>query len=145
MFEWFYDNETLSWWLLAFSLFSFVATLIAMPIILVRIPQDYFVYANRHRVAWQDRNRIFRLLLLIIKNLLGVVFVLMGILMLVLPGQGLLTILIGLVLLDFPGKYHAERWLVNQPVVLRSINWIRLKAGKAALVVDWGESVDNKS
>jgi archaellum biogenesis protein FlaJ (TadC family) len=142
MLEWFYNNETLSWWLLAISLFSFLATLIAVPIILVRIPQDYFVYTNRHRITWQNRNRFMRLPLLLIKNLLGLIFILLGILMLVLPGQGLLTILIGLVLLDFPGKYRVERWFVNQTVVLRSINWVRLKAGKDELVVSPGENSD---
>jgi hypothetical protein len=53
--------------------------------------------------------------------------------MLVLPGQGLLTIIIGLVLMEFPGKYHAERWVINRPAVLAAINWIRLKAGKPKL------------
>jgi hypothetical protein len=136
MLEWFYNNETLSWWLLATSLFTFLATLIAVPIILVRIPQDYFSYPDRHRINWQNKNRFLRLPLLLIKNLFGVVFILLGILMLVLPGQGLLTILIGLVLLDFPGKYRVERSVVNQPVVLRSINWVRLKAGKSPLNIE---------
>ena len=135
MLEWFYNNETLSWWLLAISLFSFLATLIAVPIILVRIPQDYFSFPNRHRIPWRNRNRFWRLPLLLAKNLSGLIFILLGILMLVLPGQGLLTILIGLVLLDFPGKYRVERWVVNQPVVLRSINWVRLKAGKGELTL----------
>ena len=135
MFEWFYNNETLSWWLLAISLFSFLATLIAVPIILVRIPQDYFSFPSRHRIPWRNRNRFWRLPLLLAKNLSGLIFILLGILMLVLPGQGILTILIGLILLDFPGKYRVERWVVNQPVVLRSINWVRLKAGKGGLTL----------
>jgi len=135
MLEWIYSNETLSLWLLAISLISFAVTLIAVPIILVRIPQDYFSYPSRHRINWQNRNRFLRLPLLLIKNLLGVIFILLGIVMLVLPGQGLLTILIGLVLLDFPGKYRVERWVVNQPIVLRSINWVRVKAGKSELAI----------
>ena len=135
MFEWIYNNETLTWWLLAISLVSFVATLIAVPIVLVRLPEDYFSHRNRHRMRWQNLNPPERLLLILVKNLLGAIFILLGFLMLVLPGQGLLTILIGLVLLEFPGKYRVERWVVNQPVVLRSINWVRLKAGKGNLIV----------
>lgn len=144
MFEWFYNNETLAWWLLAISLTSFLTTLIAVPIILVRIPQDYFSFQNRHRIPWRNRNRFWRLPLLLAKNLSGVIFIVLGVLMLVLPGQGLLTILIGLVLLDFPGKYRVERWVVNQPVVLRSINWVRVKAGKAELVVHSDERTHSK-
>lgn len=144
MFEWFYNNETLAWWLLAISLTSFVTTLIAVPIILVRIPQDYFSFQYRHRIPWRNRNRFWRLPLLLAKNLSGVIFIVLGVLMLVLPGQGLLTILIGLVLLDFPGKYRVERWVVNQPVVLRSINWVRVKASKAELVVHSDERTHSK-
>ena len=135
MFEWFYNNETLSWWLLSISVVSFFFTLVAVPIILMRIPHDYFSYPSRHRIPWRNRNRFWRLPLLLAKNLSGVIFIILGTIMLVLPGQGLLTILIGLVLLDFPGKYRVERWVVNQKAVLRSINWIRLKAGKGELTV----------
>ena len=37
-----------------------------------------------------------------------------GILMLVLPGQGLLTILVGLMLSDYPGKFKLEKELLKQ-------------------------------
>ncbi len=144
MLEWIYNNETLSWWLLAISVFSFMATLVAVPIVLVRLPEDYFSFTNRHRMIWRNPNTCLRVLLFLIKNLSGVIFILLGILMLVLPGQGLLTILIGLVLLEFPGKYRLERWVVNQPVVLRSINWVRLKAGKAKLIVDRDENAHDE-
>jgi hypothetical protein len=134
MFEWFSDNETLTLWLLGFSILSFLATLIAVPIILVRIPEDYFSFPNRHRIQWENHQPFLRWPLILFKNLLGVIIIVLGILMLVLPGQGLLTILIGLLLLDFPGKYRVERWVVNQSTVLRGINWIRLKADKAKLL-----------
>jgi len=135
MLDWFNNNEALTWWLVVFSGFSFLATLIAVPIILIRLPHDYFSFPHRHRIPWQRRNRFLRIPLFIIKNFLGVVFILLGILMLVLPGQGLLTIVVGLVLLEFPGKYNFERWAVNRPPLLRAINWIRAKAGKGELDV----------
>ena len=53
--------------------------------------------------------------------------------MLVVPGQGLLTILIGVMLTDFPGKYALERRLISQPSIFNAINWIRDKAGKEPL------------
>jgi len=56
-------------------------------------------------------------------------------LMLVLPGQGLLTIFVGLMLLDFPGKYQVERRAVSYKPILRSINWLRQRVGRDPLRV----------
>jgi len=135
MFEWFYNNETLLWWLLVASFITFITTLIAVPVILARLPEDYFSLPDRHRMPWSDRHPVLRIPLLLVKNMLGIMFVLAGLLMLALPGQGFLTIIIGLALMDFPGKYHAERWIVSRHSVLRLINWIRRKAAKPPLIV----------
>jgi len=54
-------------------------------------------------------------------------------LMLVLPGQGLLTIVTGLLLINYPGKYKLEQKLVAIPSVFRALNWIRVKANKPPL------------
>jgi len=135
MFEWFYNNETLLWWLLVASFITFITTLIAVPVILARLPEDYFSLPDRHRMPWSDRHPVLRIPLLLVKNMLGIIFVLAGLLMLALPGQGFLTIIIGLALMDFPGKYHAERWIVSRHSVLRLINWIRRKAAKPPLIV----------
>ena len=69
-------------------------------------------------------------ILLSMKNMLGFIFIIAGIAMLVLPGQGLLTLMIGLMVMDFPGKYRFEKWLISKSAILSSINWIRHKAGK---------------
>lgn len=143
MFEWFYNNETLAWWLVLVSVIFFFATLIVVPIILIRLPEDYFLLPDRHRVPWADKHPLLRLPLLLVKNLLGFIFVVAGILMLALPGQGLLTIIIGLVLTDFPGKYHAERWVISRHSVLLTTNWIRKKAGKPAMVVNFDDNDTN--
>jgi len=139
MFEWFYNNETLLLWVLVASFITFIATLIAVPVILTRLPEDYFSLADRHRVPWSDRHPGLRIPCLLVKNLLGITFVFTGLLMLALPGQGILTIIIGLALIDFPGKYRAERWVVSRCSVLRLINWIRGKAAKPALVVNYDD------
>jgi hypothetical protein len=39
-------------------------------------------------------------------------------------------------LLNFPGKYRLERWIAARRPVLRSINWLRRRAGRAPLVPD---------
>ncbi len=135
MLEWFIDNETLVGWLLFLSLLSLLATFLLVPVILVRLPEDYFSFPDRHRIPWNDRHRFLRIPIFLFKNLLGLIFIVAGILMLVLPGQGILTIIMGLIIMEFPGKYRAERWIVSQASVLRMINWIRRKSGKAALVL----------
>jgi hypothetical protein len=65
---------------------------------------------------------------------LGILLVLAGIMMLVLPGQGILAMLIGIGLMDFPGKFRLERWFARQPAVFKSLNWIRTRAGHAPLL-----------
>jgi hypothetical protein len=135
LLDWIYMNESLVWWLLASSVITFIASLIMVPLVLTRLPQDYFISKDRSHLAWAARHPAQRITLLLLKNLFGIIFVLAGIIMLALPGQGILTILVGLVLVDFPGKYGAERWVVSQRSVLRAINWIRAKSGKPHLIV----------
>lgn len=115
-----------------FSVVCFVGTLVAIPFILVRLPPDYF--DHRRRRPWMDgQHPALRLAARIAKNVLGIVFLLAGIAMLVLPGQGLLTMVIGISLMDFPGKRQLERKLIGKPAVLNAINAIRGKLGHPPL------------
>ncbi len=129
-------SETLLWTLGIVSVITFLASLIIIPWLVVRIPVDYFAEKKRRRVSWANQHPVVRWILLIIKNLFGVIFIVLGIGMLVLPGQGLLTILIGIILLNFPGKYRLERWLIRRKPVHRAVDWLRRKAGKEPLVFD---------
>jgi len=117
------------------SILSFIGTLIIVPIFVVNIPEDYF--SNPRRNKRHHENVVLHYILLGLKNVLGFIFVLAGIAMLVLPGQGLLTLLIGLIIMDFPGKYRLERWLISRPAMLKTLNWIRHKSGKAELKVGY--------
>ncbi len=85
-------------WIAGASLVAFIATLIAVPWLIVRIPADYFAHRRRRRPS-RPRTAV-RWASWAGKNLLGGLLVLAGLAMLVLPGQGLLTILLGLLLLD---------------------------------------------
>jgi hypothetical protein len=121
-------------WFAAVSLAGFVGSLIAIPWILVRLRADYFdTRVPRHWM--QGRHPVIRGVGLVLKNLVGCVFLFAGIAMLVLPGQGILTILIGVSLLDFPGKQRLEARIVSQRLVLQGINAIREKFGKPPLVL----------
>jgi len=50
--EWILSQATNLWWLLGISTFAFVATLIAVPAFVIRIPSDYFSRStrNHHRL-----------------------------------------------------------------------------------------------
>lgn len=126
-------NEPLVTGLVIFSLVGFIGTLLLVPYIVTRIPDDYFTTEHRHKTPWAEHHPAIRLTLITLKNILGYIFIVMGIAMLVLPGQGLLTIVIGVMMLDFPGKYYWERWLVSRPAILKSINWLRRRAGRIEL------------
>ncbi|MSR25187.1 MAG: hypothetical protein EXR96_08900 [Nitrospiraceae bacterium] len=116
------------------SVVFFVGTLIAIPFILLRLPPHYF--DERHPRHWMpDRHPALRLVGLIAKNAVGVVFLAVGIALLFLPGQGILTILLGISLMDFPGKRYCERKIVGQPTVLKAINALRAKYEKPPLTV----------
>ena len=126
-------------WLVVIGIASavmFLLSLVIVPIIIVRIPDDYFRRSERKIHPWAKHHPILRCSLVIGKNILGLVLLIMGILMLVLPGQGLLTMLFGIALMDFPNKYRLERRIVQIPSVLKSINWIRKKAKHKPLVID---------
>jgi hypothetical protein len=136
MLDWITIDETTVWYLAAFSIVSFIATLVLVPFLVVRIPEDYFAEKKRHRwEPWAHEHPLIRWSLLIAKNMLGYVFIILGIAMLVLPGQGILTILIGIMFINFPGKYRLERWAVTRPPVLRAINSLRRNAGRQPLTV----------
>jgi hypothetical protein len=136
MTEFYHQHETHFWYLAVLSAVTFVGSLIAVPWLVARIPADYFTPERRQPAPWRDRHPAVRLALLLLKNLFGVVFVLAGVVMLFLPGQGLITIVVGILLLDFPGKFRFERWLVRHPAILRPINWIRRRAGRESLTVE---------
>ncbi len=128
-------NETLLWWLAGTSLLTFIATLLLVPLLLTNLPADYFCHGKRHRAPWAHHHPLIRGVLLIGKNILGTLFFMAGLLMLFLPGQGLLTMVMGIVLLDLPGKYRLESWLISRRPILRGINWLRLRAGKPLLII----------
>ena len=121
-------------WFAVSSVFMFVGTLIAIPIILMRLPADYF--DTRIPRPWMENHHpVLRVLGHIVKNLVGAIFLFAGFLMLFLPGQGLLTMLIGLSLIEFPGKRRVEAKIVGQSTVLSTINAMRAKFGKPPLIM----------
>lgn len=120
----------------ASSIIMFIGTLIAIPWLLMRIPADYYSHDGRKEPPVLYERAVPRIIYLIVKNVIGYIFICAGIVMLVLPGQGILTILVGAILINFPGKQRFVRWLVSRHSVLRSVNWLRRRAGRRPLIVD---------
>lgn len=125
------DVTTLLWLASGLSLVSLLATAVAVPWVVTRLPRDYF--SRERRKVWRSGSGepVLALVLGLAKNVVGALLLVLGVIMLVTPGQGLLTILIGLLLLNFPGKYRLERWLVMRPGVMRGLNWLRARHGHA--------------
>jgi archaellum biogenesis protein FlaJ (TadC family) len=132
---WMREYQSLLEWLGGVSLLMFVATLMIFPLVVIYLPEDYFVRDRRDPAHQTRRHPAVWFTLTVLKNIFGALLILAGIAMLVLPGQGLLSILIGLTLLNFPGKYALERRIVGRPAVSRTLNRIRLGAGRPPLEI----------
>lgn len=112
------------------SVVTFIASLLVIPWLIGRLPASYFL---RHRQKVDERHRRHPLvarIIFVLRNSVGLILLLAGMAMLVLPGQGLITILIGISFMDFPKKHQLEEVLVRRPGVIRSLNWLRRKQNK---------------
>ena len=115
------------------SILIFIISIVGISWFVAQIPEDYFLSSKRKPSKWKEQTPILRLAVLFGKNIIGLSLIIGGLLMLVLPGQGLLTIVTGLLLINYPGKYKLEQKLVAIPSVFRALNWIRVKANKPPL------------
>ena len=115
------------------SIFIFFISILGISWFIAQIPEDYFLRSKRQPSKWQEQKPILRFVVMFGKNLIGLSLIIGGLLMLVLPGQGLLTIVTGLLLVNYPGKYKLEQKLSSMPSIFRALNWIRLKAKKPPL------------
>ncbi|RUM82786.1 MAG: hypothetical protein DSZ19_04010 [Candidatus Thioglobus sp.] len=114
-------------WVGIVSFVVFVTSLLLTPILLGKIPQDYFIHTNQHKV---EINHLGHLIIVVIRTLIGFVLLIAGIIMLVTPGQGIISILLGLFLMEFPGKRKLELKLINHEPTFKALNWLRGKANK---------------
>lgn len=115
-----------------------VASLVVLPILVMAIPRDYFHGPAAPHPPWTRRYPMLHMALRIVRNALGAALVLLGVVMVVTPGQGLLTILVGLMLIEFPGKRRLERRLIVRRPIHRHLNWIRGLAGRPPLTLPDG-------
>ena len=129
LLAWGQTNQGLLLALGAASIAMFVGTLVAVPIVICRLPRD--IYIRRRTPSVRPPGVATALSL--VRNVLGLAIVAAGVIMLVLPGQGLLTIVIGIALLDFPGKQGLERRLIGHRRVIDAMNALRARFDRPPL------------
>ncbi len=124
------------WALAALFALLFAGSVFLVPWAVVQIPADYFKQSARRPPLWCHYPPALRLLMIVAKNIVGLLLVLVGVTLLFLPGPGMVTLVIGLLMLDVPGKFRFERWLLSHKFILQPVNWLRMKQHKEALQLD---------
>ena len=133
IFIWISGHQSLLVWSGLASVTIFTLSLLSLPWLVAKIPEDYFLPKNRAGTRWKGNFPWVWLLMLVVKNVTGYLLLFSGFLMLFLPGQGILTMLTGLLLMDYPGKFKLERKIALSPAVLSKLNWLRGKAHQPPL------------
>ena len=120
-------------WGAGLSAVLFVGSILAGWILILRMPVDYLTADDATRRQSHGRHMAWHLVVVVLRNLLGLVLVIAGIVMLITPGQGVLCILLGLTLIDFPGKHNLLVRLLGKPSILKTLNGVRGRAGRPPL------------
>jgi hypothetical protein len=115
------------------AIIAFTLSIVLIPWIIIHIPSDYFTHPKRQKYPWQNYPPLIQWIAIIVKNIFGIILIIAGVAMLFLPGQGILTIIAGLLFVNFPCKYRVEKWIIKQPIVFKTLNKVRKKAGRAPL------------
>ena len=101
------------------SIVSLVAGVILTPWIVSRLARDFFLPTHQHSSIATT----------VVRNIFGYLLLLLGVVMLVTPGQGLVTILLALAVVDFPYKHRVLEEIVARPSIRRTLNRWRQKFG----------------
>lgn len=115
--------------LLGFSVLVLVITPLLAIWFVLKLPSDYLITHTFSYRFLADSHPVIRMILKTLGNVLGGFFIIAGILMLVFPGQGVLSIVVGLILMDFPRKHFLLSKLLRLKMVVLTINKLRAWAG----------------
>ena len=103
---------------LASSSVTFVAGWIAARHLVLRLPVDFYTHGNGGSAARRAT-----------RSALGLALVAVGVVLLFLPGPGLLLIVAGLALSELPGRERLLRWALGRPKLLHAANALRARHG----------------
>lgn len=120
--------DVVSW----FSGISLAIGLVVMPILIVKIPYDYF-YKLRPSERWWYTRDPRRWTCGIIKNTFCFLLLIFGLASMPLPGQGTAITILAIVLSDMPGKRKLILKIMRWRWVLTPINALRRKWKKDPL------------
>ena len=109
--------------------FMLLAGVVAVPWIVLRLPEDALQRPNPLD-DFRHHHPVLRAIVFLTRNAVGLPLLMAGIVMLIAPGQGILTILLALWIMDFPGKWRFEHAILERPAVFKALNWIRRKGGR---------------
>lgn len=115
------------------SALMLVASLVALPVLIVRMPTDWLVRDDDPARLPPDAHPLVHLPARLLRNAVGLLLLLAGIAMLVLPGQGLLTMVAGLLLMDVPGKRRLRHALAHREPLMRLLDRLRASRGAPPL------------
>ncbi len=123
--------------LVIFSGASLVLSIVGCAALITYLPPNYFNFNETHP-ARPIINPILRHFVFVLKNVVGFLLIVAGVLLSVpgVPGQGLLTILSGLIISDFPGKKRLARRIIRIRAVYVAANKIRAKFNRPPLILD---------
>lgn len=119
--------------LAALSLLLVLVSVVLIPRALIRLPEDALtarIPRLRERLRAGGRAAV---LAFVGRNLLASLLLLAGLLMLVTPGQGMLTVVAALAVADFPGRRRLVRRLLHNRLLARAVQSLRLRAGAPPL------------
>lgn len=131
--------ESLTWsriiWGLLITVVSVIASYGLIVVGMIKIPADYFSSTYVKEIK-TDKHFSVRWAAVILKNVIGFLLIIAGIIMIFTPGPGVPTILLGLVMMDIPGKRPLEARLIQRPMVLSAVNDLRARYNKPPLIMD---------
>jgi hypothetical protein len=120
----------------ALSVLASLGGMVVVVIVLVKLPSGYFGDSATMQPR-PDARPVMRWATVLLKNFVGSMLVVLGVIMSVpgIPGPGIVTTVLGLMLLDFAAKRRWARWFISRAPILRATNSLRRKYGKLPFVV----------
>lgn len=128
--DWFSQHSLILGLLAAGSLIMLLASIVATPWLVARLPTDYLLQRDNRT----PRHPIIRLAIDALRTLLGIALIILGLTMLIVPGPGFITLLIGLSIARFPGKRRLLRHIASRESVFNSLNWMRERHSRPPLL-----------
>ncbi len=142
---WIFAHKEPLQWAGLLSLLLLVLSAALAPVVALWLPPDFLSADRTARPGSLSNRTVLGCLVKGARNMVGAALVLAGTVMLIMPGQGVLSIVVGLGLMDFPGKRRALRRLAAQRRVLRAINRFRVRFGRPPLQVPEGDDPPAKT